>query len=253
MSAFLQFIAALDTRAVRAVGATLALFLAVLGVIVLGRSLLGLEEEAALEAWLRGWSIGPWGLPATVLAFTALACLGAPQFVLIAACVVAFGPWVGFAYSWFATLVSASVTFQLGRWAGADTLARYSGGTAKRFARFVAKNGFWASLIVRLAPTGPFILVNMALGATRATYWGFIAGAALGVIPKIAFVAFAGSGVMALLSAREGGVVAALLGAAAIWLGLMLAGRALLARRLAAQPDPPAGTACKSGRCGAKD
>ena len=37
--------------------------------------------------------------------------IGAPQFVLIAACVVAFGPIEGFFYSWIATVISAAANF----------------------------------------------------------------------------------------------------------------------------------------------
>ena len=36
------------------------------------------------------------------------AFIGAPQFILIAACVVAFGPSLGFFYSWAATVASAA-------------------------------------------------------------------------------------------------------------------------------------------------
>ncbi len=61
---------------------------------------------------------GPWALPAAVGGFAVMAFLGVPQFVLIAAAVVAFGPWTGFAYSWIGTLVSALVGFALGRQLG---------------------------------------------------------------------------------------------------------------------------------------
>ena len=48
---------------------------------------------------------GPWALAAAVGGFTVLAFLGVPQFVLVAAAVVAFGPWTGFLYSWVGNLV----------------------------------------------------------------------------------------------------------------------------------------------------
>ena len=112
---------------------------------------------------------------------------------MIAAAVVAFGPFAGAAYSWIGTMVSALVGFYLGRAAGARVLERFSGDGVKRFTRLVGQNGFLASLIVRLVPSAPFIVVNMAAGVTPMRLRDFAAGTALGIIPKIALTAFAGA------------------------------------------------------------
>ena len=86
--------------------------------------------------------------------------------VLIAAAVVAFGPWLGGAYSWVGTMVSACIGFALGRVFGGRLLREYGGEGVNRFIGLIGRNGLLASLVVRLVPAAPFVAVNMAGGAT---------------------------------------------------------------------------------------
>jgi uncharacterized membrane protein YdjX (TVP38/TMEM64 family) len=209
-----DFVNNMDRRAWRAVAVTLILFVVVGVMLVLGRLFYGAEIEAFIDTWLGGAERAHWGLPAAILVFTLTAYVGAPQIVLIAACVVAFGPEVGFWYSWAATIVSGAVTYFTGRLSSAATLKRFGGATGGRFTRFMGKNGFLASLIVRFVPTAPFIVVNMAFGAANVGFLAFIGGLALGVLPKTAIVAFAGDGILDALEGRLGS--AALMGVAAI-------------------------------------
>lgn len=209
-----DFVNNMDARAWRAVAVTLILFVVVGVMLVLGRLFYGDEIAAFIDRWLGGAERAHWGLPAAILVFTLTAYVGAPQIVLIAACVVAFGPEVGFWYAWVATIVSGAVTYLTGRLSSAATLKRFGGATGGRFTRFMGKNGFLASLIVRFVPTAPFIVVNMAFGAANVGFWAFIGGLALGVLPKTAIVAFAGDGILDALEGRLGS--AALMGAAAI-------------------------------------
>jgi len=75
-------------------------------------------------------------------------------------------------------------------------LERFSGDGVRRFMRLVGQNGFLASLIVRLVPSAPFIVVNMAAGLTPMRVLDFIAGTAIGILPKIALTAFAGNSIV---------------------------------------------------------
>jgi uncharacterized membrane protein YdjX (TVP38/TMEM64 family) len=221
----------MEARAWRAVLVTVALFAATAAVFLLGKTALGLEAEHRLQAWLGGFADTPWGLPVTVLLFTAAAFLGAPQFLLIAACVVAFGPWSGFLYSWVATIASAAVTFAVGRAMGARSLERFGGGTLNRMSRFVGRNAFVGSFIIRNVPSAPFIVVNMAFGVSQARFSSFLAGCALGVLPKTALVAFFGGSVMTAVTGDGVWSSAILAGVGLAWLALMLIMRAVLERR----------------------
>jgi uncharacterized membrane protein YdjX (TVP38/TMEM64 family) len=151
--------------------------------------------------------------------------------------VVAFGPEVGFWYAWAATIVSGVVTYFTGRLVGAHARQKLSGATGGRFTRFMGKNGFMASLIVRNLPTAPFVVVNSAFGAARVNFWAYIFGLTLGVLPKTAIIAFAGDGIMDAIEGNIGS--AALMGVAAIalWLALSQAVRRWM--RPVGEPDPP--------------
>ncbi|WGM46993.1 hypothetical protein KOAAANKH_01867 [Brevundimonas sp. NIBR10] len=239
MRPILDFILNMEGRRWRAILATLLLFAVIVGLFAFGKSSLGLGQgalgaEARLEDWLGGFRSGPWGLVAAVVLFTASAFLGVPQFVLIAACVVVFGPWWGFAYSWIGTVASAGVTYWLGRGPTARLVERFGGKTMGRMTRFVGKNAFYASFMIRNVPSAPFIVVNMAFGAARASFPAYLAGCALGVLPKTALVAFFGGSFMT--AVRGDGVWTSLIlaGVAVAWLALMLLVREVVKRREAA-------------------
>ncbi len=221
----------MEGRRWRALAATVLLFAGVAVLFAFGKTQLGLGAEARLELWLNGFSDSPWGLPATVVVFVVAAFIGVPQFLLIAACVVAFGPWSGFVYSWIATVVSAAVTYWLGRGPTARAVERFGGRTAGRMKRFVGQNAFYASFMIRNVPSAPFIVVNMAFGAARASFSGFLAGCALGVLPKTALVAFFGGSFMSAVSGDGIWTSAILAGVALVWLAIMLGVRELVKRR----------------------
>jgi uncharacterized membrane protein YdjX (TVP38/TMEM64 family) len=231
-----DFITNMDARAWRAVWITLAMFVVVGAMLVAGRLVFGDAIEIAVKQWLGGAERSHWGLPAAIAAFTIAAFVGAPQFVLIAACVVAFGPERGFWYAWIATIFSGAVTFYIARFSGAQKLvARYSGATGGRFTRLMGdkRNAFFASMIVRMLPTAPFIVVNMSMAVAGMPFLPFILGLAAGVAPKTAIVAFAGDGIM---DALEGNLGAAAI-AGAIAIAIWFVG-VVLVRRLVRKDEP---------------
>lgn len=217
MKRLLQFVMNMDARAWRTVAVSFLLFGGVGIVFLFGASVLGFQGEATVEQWL-GAAHGVWALPVAVGAFALLAFVGVPQFVLIAAAVVAFGAWTGFAYSWIGTMVSSLVGFALGRAFGGRLLRDVAGEGVARFMKMIGRNGFMASLIVRLVPSAPFIVVNMAAGVTPMRVRDFLLGTAIGIVPKIALTAFAGNSIVRAM--RGGGwqhlILLAL--AAAIWI-----------------------------------
>jgi uncharacterized membrane protein YdjX (TVP38/TMEM64 family) len=115
--------------------------------------------------------------------------------------------------------------FYTGRLAGADFLRRYGGSTVNRMSRFIGRNDFLASLIVRNVPVAPAIVVNMAFGVSHASFWRYMAGLAIGSVPKTAIVALVGQ---SMKSAMDGAmlVAAAVIAAVAIiWVVVTLVAR----------------------------
>jgi len=196
-----------------------------------GARLMGLDATNTMRAWLAAGAGSPWALPATVATFAALAFLGVPQVVLIAATVLALGPVAGAMDSWAGTMVSALIGFWLGRRLSGSLLRDWGGPRVARVTQMIARNGFAASLLIRLAPTVPFVFVNMAAAVAQVGLFDFVAGTAIGIAPKIVLTAMAGRSLQALADGRMGGnlviVALAMLG----WLGLSLAGYAWMRRR----------------------
>jgi uncharacterized membrane protein YdjX (TVP38/TMEM64 family) len=213
----MDFVNNMDARAWRALAMSLGMVLVAGALLVVGRLYYGDQIEAFIDSTLGEAQRTHIGLPVTILVFTLTAYVGAPQFVLILACVVAFGPEQGFWFAWIATVVSGAATYFTGRLAGAETRKRFGGATGGRFTRFMGKNAFMASLIVRLVPSAPFVVVNMAFGAARVNFWAFIGGLTVGVLPKTAILAFSGDAIMDALEGKVGSAVLAGVIAIGLW------------------------------------
>lgn len=222
----------MDPRAWRAVIMSAASVVIVLALLIVGRFYFGAEIERFIDTTLGQANRGHWGLLATILVFTLTAYVGAPQIVLIGACVVAFGPEVGFWNAWIATIVSGAATYFTGRLTSAETQKRFGGATGGRFTRFMGKNTLLASFFVRFVPTGPFIVANMAFGATRANFWAYIVGLGVGVLPKTMMVAFFGDSIMDALQGEF--LAAAVMAVLAIIVGVVVV---LIVRRLMRRDD----------------
>jgi uncharacterized membrane protein YdjX (TVP38/TMEM64 family) len=229
----IDFFTNMDARAWRTVAVSFVLFGGVGVVFLFGAQMLGLNGEAEVQNWLSA-AHGPWALPVAVGAFAALAFIGVPQFVLIAAAVVAFGPWTGFTYSWIGTLVSSLIGFWIGRAFGGRLLKDLAGDGVAKFMKLIGKNGFLASLIVRLVPSAPFIVVNMAAGVTPMKIRDFTAGTAVGIIPKIALTAFAGNSIVQALKGGGQQHIVMLVIAVVVWIVCGLVARSWLKKREAA-------------------
>lgn len=222
----------MDKQALRSTAVVLFMFMLVVGLILFARAHFALSQDGLMLA-LSGLEESPWSLPVTILAFTGAAFIGAPQWLLIAASVVAFGPQMGGLYAWVATMFSASFDFWFAKSIGASRVEALSGKLLSRVISLVRRNGLLFSFAVRLVPTGPFVLVNMAAGVSGLRYASFFAGTALGIIPKILVVVLLGQGA---LTAAQGErfMLLALIGAV-ITIGVMLLARRLLRPHFKAQ------------------
>ncbi|MGF1456899.1 MAG: TVP38/TMEM64 family protein [Alphaproteobacteria bacterium] len=161
----------------------------------------------------------PWAAALVTGSYVLLNFAGVPQFLLVGATVIVFGPWLGFVYAWFGTLVSSSVGFWLGHFFGAELLRRFGGARVNRISERFARRGALAAATVRVVPAGPAILVNMAFGMSHVSYGKFLLGTGLGIFPKVGLIALVGEGVFGLLSGGNLMVVGSIAGLVMVWLG----------------------------------
>ncbi len=156
----------------------------------------------------------PWAVGLVTGSYVLLNFAGVPQFLLVGATVIVFGPWLGFLYAWGGTMVSSSVGFWLGHFFGGELLRRFGGDRANRLSERFASRGALAAAIVRVVPAGPAIVVNMAFGMSHVSFGKFLLGTGLGILPKVALIALVGKGVVGLLSGENlimiGGITAAI-------------------------------------------
>jgi len=160
----------------------------------------------------------PWAIPITIGLFCGLAFIGAPQWMLVTGSVLAFGPWYGGMLAWVGSLSSASLGFWIGHFVGADRLQRLDAQLIQKLSAAVRKNGFMTSLVVRLVPTGPAILVNLAAGVSKMKFQHFFLGTAVGIVPKIIVIALISQGLISGLSGSMMAVFFAVLAIVAILL-----------------------------------
>ncbi|MEM9837578.1 MAG: VTT domain-containing protein [Pseudomonadota bacterium] len=178
-----------NARTMWSAGLSVLFVLAVLFLLLFGRGFVDLDRDG-IDAFLTAAKESPWGFLAVALLYTALALTGFPQALLFAGTAAVFGGPLGALYSWMATMISSAVTFALGRIFGGFWVKRISADRAQAIVRVMQNRGVLASMIVRWTPSAPFIVVNAICGSSGMKYWKFATGTGLGIMPKIAIIAF---------------------------------------------------------------
>ena len=222
-----RFFTHMDKQAVRAISVVLAMFIIVAVIASIGHSSLNLEDGEYFK-WFEAFKQSDWVVPIVLMTFVFGAFIGLPQWALIAGVVAAFGPIVGGVSAWACTMVSASLNFWIARWIGAERVKKFGGDLVNRIIGIVRRNGFLTSFTVRLVPTGPFILVNMAAGVSQMKFLHFFAGTGFGIIPKIAAVALITTGVIS--GEQNNSIRIGLIALAFVFVAAMLVARKHLGR-----------------------
>ncbi|GGY52477.1 TVP38/TMEM64 family protein [Parvularcula lutaonensis] len=210
----------------RSLSAGVTLFVVVLAIllIVFGQELFGLDR-AGVDNFLNAVKASPWAPVAVCLLYISLALVGFPQAMLFAGTVAVFGPWYGAVLSWGSTMVSGAVTFFLGRFFGGPWVNKLRPGKRQTLIGIMRRHGILASMIVRWTPSGPFIVVNTLCGASGMAYWKFALGTAIGVVPKLALIAFFTGQLDEIgrfLTSGDPEALVALAVLALLWVGFML-------------------------------
>ncbi|KCZ53011.1 TVP38/TMEM64 family protein [Hyphomonas pacifica] len=215
----------IDANAKRGAVIGLIALLVIIGLFVIGK-MANIVDATALQTFMDNVASSPWALPAIIVLFVLGAFIGVPQFALVAIAVAAFGPWLGAFMAWIANMVSGAVTFYAGRLAGEKAFRRYAGETANRLSGFVGRNAMMTSAIVRNVPAGPALIVNMAFGVSHAKFLHYWAGMAVGIIPKIALIAFAGQSLFAAFKGNPLTAIAAAGAAIGVYIAIATYARA---------------------------
>lgn len=167
-----------------------------------------------------------------VCAYVAAAVVSVPVTLLIATTGLAFGAGWGTVYALTGTLISAAVTYLLGKWLGRDVVRRVAGARVNKLSERVAKRGLIAVVILRILPVAPFTIVNLVAGASLIRLRDFMLGTLIGMGPGIVLtVAFAHQLVASLKHPTIGsfGVL--------IGIGVLLVGVSIILQRFLGRRD----------------
>jgi phospholipase D1/2 len=189
-----------------------------------------LREWANLASLLdlaRSLEALPFTPLAIVASYVVAGLLMVPVTLLIAVTGIVFGPVTGAAYAIGGSLLSAAVTYGLGRWLGRDTVRRMLGARINRLSRRIAKRGILAMVVVRLLPIAPFTVVNVVAGASHLRFRDYLLGTLLGMSPGIAITVTFVHNLAQAIRNPSAGTVSMLAG-----IVILLIGFALLLQRL---------------------
>jgi len=181
----------------------------------------GIEWSAeSLRDWAAGLGVvGPLVLIA-ILALRPFLLL--PTWLVLVACGMLFGPWLGALYGAIGGWLGALLIFGIARALGRDAVQARLGGGLRIFEELLARRGApWVALYTAV-PVSPLLPLFASAGVSRMRLAAFSAAIAVGILPRAALYTF-GSQALAEPSPRNL--------AAAVLLVAAGVGLTLLARR----------------------
>ena len=172
------------------------------------REWLEVDRAASIIETLRNY---PFSMPITIAGFAIAAILMVPVTMLIVACIIVFGAWLGAVYALAGAFVSAVLTYLLGSLMGRDALKGLAGGRVNRISQRLARHGVMATMFVRIVPVAPFTIINLVAGASHIRLRDFMLGTVLGLTPGIMAIALLTNRIRATITDPEPSTILLLL------------------------------------------
>ena len=135
--------------------------------------------------WARAVRGVTWAPLAVIVLYTPAAFLMFPRPLLTLLTVIAFGPWLGFAYGMAGILVAALATYYAGRLLPRGTVKRLAGEKLDDMSKKLGADSLLAVTAVRLVPIAPFAIEGIVAGAVRIRLWPYVLGTFLGMLPGV--------------------------------------------------------------------
>ncbi|MGH8739308.1 MAG: TVP38/TMEM64 family protein [Burkholderiales bacterium] len=138
-----------------------------------------------VTGWARAMRGSSWAPVAVMLAYTPAAFVMFPRPLITLFTVIAFGPWLGFAYSMTGIIAAALATYYAGRVLRPGTVKRLAGDKLDDVTKALRRHGLLAMLAVRVVPAAPFVVEGIIAGAVRIKIWDYTFGTFLGMLPGV--------------------------------------------------------------------
>lgn len=146
----------------------------------------------------------PAGMVQMVVGAAVVLSIGLPRQIIAFSLGYLLGFWQGTLLALLSTVLSMVATYYLGRYFIPDFFIQKYRGKIQEIRRFINREIFSMSLILRLMPVGNNLLTNIAAGIAHLSPWGFFVGSTLGFLPQTLIFALMGSGVQVDLYGQMG-------------------------------------------------
>ncbi|HYD57437.1 MAG TPA: VTT domain-containing protein [Burkholderiales bacterium] len=156
-----------------------------------------------IAGWARAVRETPWAPAIVILAYTPAAFVMFPRPLLTLLTVVAFGPWLGFAYGMTGILLSAYATYYAGRVLRPATVRRLAGRHAEPLKKALQRHGLATMFAIRIVPAAPFAVEGVMAGALRVKQWEYGLGTFLGMLPGVLATSVFGNEITAFLETPD--------------------------------------------------
>ena len=133
--------------------------------------------------WAQTFGSKWWAPIAVILAYTPACFTMFPRPLITLFAVIAFGPWLGFAYSMTGILLAALVTYVVGVRLPGDTVRKLAGPKMDSLAEVLRRRGLIACFAVRIVPAAPFAVEGFVAGNIGIKMRDFLLGTFLGMLP----------------------------------------------------------------------
>lgn len=180
----------------------------------------GLHEKIEIET-LREIvdRAGYWG-PVVFIVLFGLEGIGVPGVVFMVTAIALWPPPLAFLFNWLGAQMAGLVGFSYARWVGRDWIAERLPERVRRFEARVAERGVLAVVLIRvfffLAPPA-----HWALGLSPVSFRAYLVGSAIGFVPGMLVVSYAGGPALRWFAEQPGelwmGLGAAFLVGTGIW------------------------------------
>jgi phosphatidylserine/phosphatidylglycerophosphate/cardiolipin synthase-like enzyme/uncharacterized membrane protein YdjX (TVP38/TMEM64 family) len=142
-----------------------------------------LMDARRIVAWAQEFGGNWWAPIVTILAYTPACIVMFPRSPITLFAVVAFGPWLGFAYAMIGLEFAAWMTYFAGQQFDRDTVRRMAGRKLNDIIQVLRRRGLIAITALRLVPLAPFSVEGIVAGAVGIKLWHFMVGSAIGMLP----------------------------------------------------------------------
>jgi len=143
-----------------------------------------------------------WGIyPLIILGYVVGGLSLFPVTVLIGATTILLKPLPAMITAFVGCLISAAITYEVGRKLGRKRIERMAGGRLNRISQQLARHGMISVALVRNLPIAPFTLINLVAGASHIRFVDYLLGTLLGMGPGILAVTMFTDQLLAFLQA----------------------------------------------------